>query len=208
MEDLAKSPELPSGRVPEWVTQARGGSAAALGQILELCRHYLLLVANRELDEELRGKEGASDLVQQTFLEAHRDFGQFHGTTQTEVLAWLRRILLNNLGNVRRRYVETGKRQIARELPLEEDGRGAALSRSLALDSSSPSSRAAANEDSAALDRALRRLPADYQEVILLRHEQGLSFAEVGQLMDRSAEAARKLWTRAICQLREELEVR
>jgi RNA polymerase sigma-70 factor (ECF subfamily) len=208
MEDFAKSPELPSGRVAEWVTQARGGSAAAIGQILELCRQYLLLVANRELDEELRGKEGASDLVQQTFLEAHRDFGQFHGTTQAEILGWLRRILLNNLGNVRRRYVETGKRQIGRELPLEGNGPGVALTQSLALDSSSPSSRAAANEEAAALDRALNRLPPDYQEVILLRHEQGLSFGEVGELMDRSAEAARKLWTRAICQLREELEGR
>jgi RNA polymerase sigma-70 factor, ECF subfamily len=208
MEDLTKSPEPPSGRVAEWVTEARGGSAAALGQILELCRSYLLLVANRELDEDLRGKEGASDLVQQTFLEAHRDFKQFHGTSQPEVLAWLRRILLNNLGNVRRRYVETDKRQIGRELPLEGNGRGAAVLQSLALDASSPSGRAAANEDSAALDRALSRLPADYQEVIVLRHEQGLSFAEVGELMDRSREAARKLWTRALCQLREELEAR
>jgi RNA polymerase sigma-70 factor (ECF subfamily) len=206
MEDLAKGPEPHSGRMPEWVAQARGGSVAALGQILELCRSYLLLVANRELDEELRQKEGASDLVQQTFLEAHRDFGQFHGTTQAEVIAWLRRILLNNLSNARRRYVEAGKRQIGRELPLEGNSPGIAHARSLAVDSSSPSSRAAANEESAALDRALERLPADYQEVILLRHEQGLSFDEVGELMNRSAEAVRKLWTRALRQLREELE--
>ena len=206
MQDLPSSAELPSGRMRQWVTDARGGSAAALGQVLELCRQYLLLVANRELDGELQGKEGASDLVQQTFLEAHRDFAQFHGTTQAEVLAWLRRILLNNLSNARRHYMESGKRQIARERTLDGSGPGAELKRSLALDTSSPSSRVAAQEESAALDGALARLPADYHEVILLRHQQGLSFAEIGQLMDRSAEAARKLWTRAICQLRDELE--
>src|SRR5579863_8278393 len=119
MHDLPGGADPPSIRVRQWVVEARGGSVAALGQVLELCRHYLLLVANQELDGELRGKEGASDLVQETFLEAHRDFAQFHGATHAELLAWLRRILLNNLSNFRRRYSETDKRQIALELPLD-----------------------------------------------------------------------------------------
>jgi RNA polymerase sigma-70 factor, ECF subfamily len=206
MEDLAKSAELPSGRMQEWVAEARGGSVAAVGQILELCRQYLLLIANRELDSELRGKEGASDLVQETLLEAHRDFSQFQGTTHPEVLGWLRQILLHNLGNVRRRYLETGKRQLGREHRLDGDGSGPAITRTLPVEMSSPSSAAATNEESAALERALERLPGDYHEVILLRHEQGLSFAEIGGVMNRSAEAVRKLWTRAIRQLRQELE--
>ena len=85
---------------------------------------------------------------------AHCDFAQFHGTSQAEVLAWLRRILLNNLSNARRRYVESGKRQIARERTLDGSSAGAELKRSLALDTSSPSGRVAAQEESAALDRA------------------------------------------------------
>jgi RNA polymerase sigma-70 factor (ECF subfamily) len=89
---------------------------------------------------------------------------------------------------------------------LDASGSQAELKRDLASDSRSPSSHAAGQEQSEALDRALERLPLDYREVILLRHEQGLSFEEVGQLMDRSDEAARKLWTRAVRFLREELE--
>ena len=183
----------------------RGGSRAALGRILELCRQYLLLVANRELEPELWAKGGASDLVQETFLEAQKDFASFQGTTRAEVLAWLRRILLNNVSNFRRRYVGSEKRQIARELSLDRPGMSSDGRFAPALDTPSPSGRAAANEESRALDQVLERLPADYREVILLRHEQALSFADVGRLMDRSEEAARKLWVRAIARLREEL---
>lgn len=203
---MSSNPDAPSGRVEQWLSQARGGSLAAQGQILELCRKYLLLVANRELEAKLRAKGGASDLVQETLLEAHRGFARFEGTTRAEFLAWLRRILLNNLSNFRRRYVETENRCISRELSLDVSDSVADLKRSLALDTPSPSSRAAAGEESAALDRALELLPVDYREVILLRHGQGLSFADVGQLLDRSDEAARKLYVRAIERLRQELK--
>ena len=49
---------------------ARTGSSEALGQALQACRGYLLLLAERELDPDLRAKGGASDVVQETFLEA------------------------------------------------------------------------------------------------------------------------------------------
>src|SRR5262245_26207367 len=64
-----------------WLPAARAGSSEALGQVLEACRGYLLLIAGQELEPALRAKGGASDLVQQTFLEAQRDFAGFHGTT-------------------------------------------------------------------------------------------------------------------------------
>jgi RNA polymerase sigma-70 factor (ECF subfamily) len=103
-----------SGYVQKCLEEARGGSADALGQVMQVCRQYLLLVANRELEPELQAKGGASDLVQETFLEAQRDFGRFQGSSQAEVLAWLRRILLNNLANFRRRYSGTDKRPSGR----------------------------------------------------------------------------------------------
>ena len=68
------------------IDEARGGSALAMGQLMERCRRYLLLVANDSLDSDLRPKVGASDLVQDTFLEAHQDFSHFHGTTERELL--------------------------------------------------------------------------------------------------------------------------
>src|SRR5215831_5082709 len=101
---------------------ARAGSREALGRLLESCRGYLLIVANGELDADLQAKEGASDRVQGTFLEAQRDFGQFQGTNEAELLAWLRRLLLNNIANFTRRYRSTGKRSVEREVALDEGG--------------------------------------------------------------------------------------
>src|SRR5205809_917594 len=101
---------------------ARAGSSEALGQALEGCRRYLLLVADRELEPDLRAKGGASDIVQETFLEAQRDFTQFHGNSEQELLAWLRRILLNNVGNFSRRYCGTDMRDVGREVELPGDG--------------------------------------------------------------------------------------
>src|SRR5262249_59741442 len=94
-----------------WLPAARAGSRAALGQALESFRDYLLLIAERELAPDLRAKGGASDLVQETFLEAQRDFADFRGDTEAEFRAWLRRLLLHNVANFARHYRDTAKRQ-------------------------------------------------------------------------------------------------
>src|SRR4051812_46159075 len=61
------------------IRRARAGSHEALGQLLDGCRGYLLRIARDELDPRLQAKGGASDLVQETFLEAQRDFAAFTG---------------------------------------------------------------------------------------------------------------------------------
>src|SRR5262245_12037270 len=101
---------------------ARSGSREAVGEALEACRAYLLAVAQRELDDDLKAKGGASDLVQDTFLEAHRKFDHFHGDVEVELRAWLRRLLLNNLADFRRFYREAEKRDTGREVPLGPGG--------------------------------------------------------------------------------------
>src|SRR6516164_7571588 len=103
----------------DWLTQARAGSQEALGHALEGSRPYLLAIAGRQLGRELQAKDGASDLVQQTFLEAQRDFARFEGTSEAELLAWLRHMLLHNVGKLRRRY-RTGKRDPGLEIALAD----------------------------------------------------------------------------------------
>src|SRR5262249_15770857 len=162
----------------------------------EACRHYLLLIAQQELAPDLRAKGGASDLVQQTFLEAYRDFAHFQGTSEAELLAWLRQLLLHRLGKLARSYRHTQKRALGCEVSLDAGDSSAPAGLELAADLSSPSGQAMANEQAQALQRALDLLPEDYQRVIRLRYQEERSFAEIGQLMQRSAEAARKLWWR------------
>jgi RNA polymerase sigma-70 factor, ECF subfamily len=183
---------------------ARAGSPEALGRALEGCRRYLLLVAEKEMGPELRAKAGASDLVQETFLEAHRDFGGFHGESRGEFRFWLLRILMHNVGAFTRKFRETAKRSISREVGLGATSASGGPLFDLAASTASPSAKVVAREHSQALRTALERLPEDYRRIITLRYDENMSFERIGQEMGRSPEAARKVWSRAMDCLRDE----
>jgi RNA polymerase sigma-70 factor (ECF subfamily) len=186
---------------------ARTAGGAALGRLLELYRNYLGLLARLEIGRRLRGKVDESDLVQETFLEAHRHFGRFRGTTEAELMSWLRQILAGVVANLLRRYYGTQRRDVRleRELADDLDRSSHALAGRLAARQSSPSQRAAQREQAVLLADALGRLPAAYQEVIILSHLEGLSFPEVARRMDRSVDSVKNLWARALAQLRRAL---
>jgi RNA polymerase sigma-70 factor (ECF subfamily) len=195
-----------SGDVSErdrFLIDARAGSPEALGRALEAYRGYLLLMAEKKLGADVRAKGGASDLVQETFLEAQRDFGRFRGESRGEFRVWLRRILLNNLGVFTSRYRDTDKRDVAREVGfIGAGGRGGPLF-DVAASTASPSAKVAAREHSKSLHAALARLPEDYRRVINLRYEGNLTFEEIGREIGRSPDAARKVWARAMESLRD-----
>jgi RNA polymerase sigma-70 factor (ECF subfamily) len=195
----------PVSEVLHRLPDARTGSTEALGEILEACRKYLLLVAERELAPELRGKGGASDLVQEVMIDALRDFGHFRGDSEEELLAWLRRLLLNNLADFARLYRETSKRQLAREVSLTGDS-SAGGGPDPADTDPSPSGLAAGHEEAEVVRAALATLPEDYRQVLLLRYQEELSFEEIGRLLNLTANAARKLWARAAKRLQQKLE--
>ena len=183
------------------LARARDGSREALGHLFELSRPYLLQIAAEELARTLVAKNSVLDCVQDAFLEAQRDFPAFTGDDEREFLGWLRRILLHNLADLRKRYA-TRTRDLSRELPLS----AALASGPLVSNDPSPCDRLAAREQEHALEKALASLPGNYQTVIHLRNGQDRSFAEIARLMGKPTEdAARKLWGRAVVRLREVL---
>ncbi len=180
--------------------------SANLVGMLEGCRQYLLMVANEVIGPNLQAKFGASDLVQDTFLEAQNHLSLFRGKTSAEMRAWLRKILECRLSNLRRAYLATEKRAAGREVTLNSvQGDAGAGIELLACPAPSPSKHAVQNEWSAALEKALVLLPDRYQKAVTWRHIEQLSWDEIGKRMHCSAEAARKTWSRAIQQLRREL---
>lgn len=182
--------------------EACGGSRDSLGKVLEECRAFLLLLAAEELSREVRGKGSPSDLVQQSLLEAQRDFAQFHGNTHDDLVIWLRGILLHNVSDFHDRYCAAGKRCVFRETSLDRIAVG---TERLTSAEPSPSSHARLAERERLVREAIAQLPADYAEVILLRHFEHLAFAAVAARMQRSPEAVRKLWRRAIKRLETKL---
>jgi RNA polymerase sigma-70 factor (ECF subfamily) len=179
--------------------------AQALAWLLEKCRPYLLLIANEEVEPRLRAKVAPSDLVQDSLVEALRDFGRFQGNQCGDLMAWLRRILLHNLDDARRRYQGAAKRRLGSEQSLDDSGADV-LGDKLVAPDTPPVERAANLEQAAALDRALRRLPEGYQQVLVLRYREGRPFADVGAALGKSEEAAKKLWLRAVRRLRDEMK--
>lgn len=181
---------------------AQAGTPGALGQTLEACRTYLLHVAEAEFDPRLKAKLGASDLVQETFMEAQLLFHRFQGCTTADLLAWLRAILLNKAGTLSRQYLGTLKRQIKRETALD-GGQGF----DLAGDTSTPSQLLVRREEQEAVAKALARLPDHYRAVIVWRQWEGVAFEEIARRLDRGVDAARMLWWRAIERLQKEMDV-
>ncbi|MHC4165098.1 MAG: sigma-70 family RNA polymerase sigma factor, partial [Planctomycetota bacterium] len=193
-----------SSGVASLLQAARRGDDQALGKLLEAYRSYLRLLARLEVGRRLRTKVDASDVVQETFLQAHRAFDEFRGDTEGEVLVWLRKILASRLSKTIRHYLGTQRRDLQLERELGRSSR--ALQRVLALSQTSPSEGAMRRERAVLLANAVERLPEDYREVIVLRNLRGLKFAEIAEAMDRSVGSVEKIWARALGKLRDELE--
>jgi RNA polymerase sigma-70 factor, ECF subfamily len=191
------------------LARCRSDDPEARGELLALCRNYLKVLARTRIDKNLRVRCDDSDLVQETLMEALRDFQSFAGVTEKELLCWLRRILVRNLAD-QVKHNKAQARNWQRQESLEEmiDRSCQAVQMALAKGNSSPSVRASRKEESVRLTEALARLPADYREVIVLRHVQNLKFEQVAIRMGRSAGATRMLWTRALEKLQSELTSR
>jgi len=176
---------------------------------LERYRSWLGLLARLQVEPRFRAKFDPSDIVQQTLLEAVRDWPKFRGRSEAELAAWLRQVLAHVLLHEARRFGGAQRRDVGREVSLEqalaESSRR--LGDALAAPGSSPSEQAGRHELERRLADALARLPADYAEIILMRNVEGLSHEEAAQRMGRGIGAVRMLRVRALSRLRQELDL-
>jgi RNA polymerase sigma-70 factor (ECF subfamily) len=192
----------------ELLRRARAGDDEARGRLLEAYRGYLTLLARVELGRQLRAKVDPSDLVQEAFLEAHRDFEQFRGQTEADLLAWLRRVLATGLADQVRRYRGTRRRdlRLERQLAADLEHSSQALERALTAPDASPRGLAERREETLRVAGALERLPPDYRDVLLLRHFEELTFPEIARRLDKTLDAVKKVWLRGLARLRRTLE--
>ncbi len=174
--------------------------------LLERFRPYLHLLARLQLGTGLRAKLDASDMVQQTFLQAWRALPQFRGTTDAEWAAWLRQILARTLAHAVR-DLGRDKRDPQRERSLEAavHESSARLEAWLAAEQSSPSERADRNEQVVRLAAVLAELPEAQAEAIVLHYWQGRTVADIAGLLNRTPAAVAGLLKRGLQALRKRL---
>jgi RNA polymerase sigma-70 factor (ECF subfamily) len=185
------------------IARARHDEPGALDRLLDSYRNYLRLLARTGIDLSLQGKADPSDLVQDALLKASQHFGQFRGANDAELAGWLRQILARSLADFVRRH-RTGGRRAGREQSLDQllDRSSQALERVLAAGGPTPSASAARRDLGVVLSDALAQLSADHREVLVLHHLEGLGWDEVARRLGRTPNAVRKLWMRALNQLR------
>jgi RNA polymerase sigma-70 factor (ECF subfamily) len=162
---------------------------------------YLTLLARLQLNPRFRGQIDPADLVQQTLLKAHEKWGQFRGSGEAELAAWLRAILANYLADsIRKLDRGEGERECSLEVALEHSS--ARLNRWLAAEQSSPSQRAVRQEQLLSMAKALAQLPDDQRQALEMKHLQDLPVTEISRLMGRSPASVAGLLRRGLKALR------
>ena len=165
------------------------GDGDSNSMALERFRSYLCALARIQVAARpwLAAKLDASDVVQQTLLNAHAGLDRFRGRTPAEMHAWLRQILTNTLANEFRALgQEKRDARAERSLEADLDASSCRVDAWLVADQSSPSEQVGRRERAAALAAAIAALPPDQQEVILLKHCQGLPLTEVASRLGRT----------------------
>lgn len=184
-------------------------SGAVDGPAIEQFRHYLVAIARLQIASRpwLASKLDASDLAQQSLLKAHAALGQFRGQSAAEMAGWLRQILTRTLAN-ELRSLGQDRRDVGVERSLEADldASGCRLDAWLAADQTSPSEKAGRQERAGALAAAVDLLPPDQREVILLKHCQELSLADIAARTGRTGAAIAGLLRRGLARLRQILD--
>jgi len=156
---------------------------------LERFRPVLVTIAEAMISAAYRGDIEASDLVQQTLLEAHAGAGVLATLDEGPFFGWLRKALHNNLLDAVK-HLSTQKHDVSRrirESELEESF--ARLEQVLVGDETSPSQVAARNEQIATMLSSLQELPDNQRMAIIMKHLQGLSLKEVAEFLDLSESA-------------------
>lgn len=199
------------------VARARAGETEALGELCDLYRNYLRMLARTGLGPRLRERVELSDVVQETLIEVIRQFPAFTGQDEIALVGWLRRLIAQKLADLGRFHsrVKRGGGEAPWPLdaplttgnaPLQAGAdaatRSARLAELLTLSQTSPSEVASRREATVLLADALTKLPADQAEILWLYHVEGLSFEAIGHQQGVSRKVIRGLWAKGLASLR------
>jgi RNA polymerase sigma-70 factor (ECF subfamily) len=186
------------------IRRAQSGEREALDSLFRRYQNYIGLLAQQQVGRHLRGEVSPSDVVQETLLRAGKYLHQFRGSSDLELMSWLRRNLASTMARlVRFHSAQRRDYRLQRQLDAELDASSIALAGALQGAESTPSQQAIAREEAIALADAIAGLKSDYRQAIILRHLEGLSFAEVAQRMGRSVDSVKKLWLRGLAEVRD-----
>jgi RNA polymerase sigma-70 factor (ECF subfamily) len=196
---IASKSDTGTGLSTSTLQAIRNGEEEVWASLHTRLEGSLKRIASQRLFRDLRSRIAPSDIVQETFLLAHRSAAGFRGANIGDIVAWLHRILSNRLKRVIRDQKHTGKRAVSREISWDDLRRPT----NVADSNSTPSQVAQANEERALLDLAFQTLSLADRQLITDHYIIGMSFADLAERSGRTELAVRKHWSRALVRWRD-----
>ncbi len=174
----------------ELIERFRQGERNAFEQIVLRWDTRVLNLAYRLSSDP----EEAREIRQMAFLRAHGGLGTFNGRARFST--WLHQVVLNIWRDrVRRR---ARRRRAMESAPQVRAARTSVLP--------CPAEASQKKEASTIVADAVAALPEAEREVVVLRHYEGLTFAEIGELLEAPASTVKARMHRGMCRLRERLK--
>ncbi len=190
-------PIFPAARFGKLLTEARNGCSESLGRLLEPFRMHLF-TPGQKLHPALVGQVDKAELLQETLHIAVRNFKQFQGNSEGQLLMWLREIMNRRILNLNRHYVQAQKRDVRRQVSLNEDFLGRAFHDLIFDTEATPFTATSRRERTQIMHQAFERLPEACQEIIRQKHGEGKSFEEIGVSLGCTAKVAARRWREAL----------
>jgi RNA polymerase sigma-70 factor (ECF subfamily) len=194
----------------ELQARLRNGDTTALGELFSLNRERLWRMVSFRLDQRLRGRVDADDVLQEAYLDAAQRIDHYLNNTSMSFFVWLRQIVLQTMIDLHRQHLGAQMRNAAREVSLHGAGYPQATSISLAAhllgNLTSPSQAAMREEVSIQLEKALDSMSEIDREILALRHFEELTNSEVAEVLDIQQKAASIRYVRALARLKDILQ--
>ena len=185
------------------VILAKDGDRAALEQLCQVYGERVHWIVRLRMGGEIRSKLDSMDVVQDAFVLALADLGDFTYRSEGDFLRWLSKIVENRIrDNVKKLHAD--KRNIRKEVPLRD--RAPATERGSVgapgpVATTTPSVIVSKKEDLEKLEEAIGKLRPEYREAVILKRIEGLSYKEIGHRLGKSADAVGMLVSRAMVAL-------
>jgi RNA polymerase sigma-70 factor (ECF subfamily) len=180
--------------------QVQAGQIEAFEPLFDRHREYLMRLADLRLDSRVRPRVDPSDVVQETYMEAHRRFQDYVRSPPLPFRLWLRQIACDQSLKARRRHLETARRTVEREMSLPDQS-SFLLARQIRGMASTPSQELQKKELTRRVREAIAGLPEHEREVVVMRHYEGLSNQEIGILLKTEPATVSKRHGRAMLRL-------
>jgi RNA polymerase sigma-70 factor (ECF subfamily) len=192
--------------IDQLVERAGRGDTSATEQLFANHRQQLRRMVSVRIDPRIAARVDPSDVVQDVLIEAARRLDQYARTREIAFYPWLRQLAWERLVQLHRHHIGRQKRSVTREEAMRISNRSAAqIVQKLLTADTNPSARMMRRETFDRASQALEKLPAGYREVLVLRHLEQLSIAEIAQILGVAEGTVKSRHYRAILQLQKQL---